>query len=282
MNHLGGLCALEKLIITVAPTGSVPQKSDTPFLPTTPDEIAETAYLCEQEGASVIHVHCRDEQGNPTSDYKLFSETVTKIRKRTKLVVMVSTSGVAGKSNEERAEPLRAKPEMGSLTMGSLNFTARKPPAVYVNSWETITYLATRMKEMSIKPELEAFDVGFISQGTMLEERELVEGPPHFQLVMGVGGGIPATLGNLLHMRNQLPPNATFTVAGIGRRQFDMTTMAIMMGGHVRVGLEDNIYISKGKQASNEEFVAQTRNIAEQLGRAVADVTDTRRILHLD
>jgi 3-keto-5-aminohexanoate cleavage enzyme len=272
---------LEKLVITVAPTGSVPRKADTPFLPTTPDEIAETAYLCEQEGASIIHVHCRDAKGNPTSDYNLFEETVAKIRKRTKLVVMVSTSGVAGKSDEERGEPLKTKPEMGSLTTGSLNFTARKPPAVYVNSWETITYLARRMKELSIKPELEAFDVGFIPQGMMLVEQGLVAEPPHFQLVMGVGGGIPATMDNLIHMRNQLPPNATFTVAGVGRRQSEMTSMAIMMGGHVRVGLEDNVYISKGQLASNEEFVAQTRKVAENMNRPVANADEARRILHI-
>jgi 3-keto-5-aminohexanoate cleavage enzyme len=272
---------LDKLIITVAPTGSVPRKSDTPFLPTTPEEIAETAYLCEQEGASVIHVHCRDAEENPTSEYKLFEETVSKIRKRTKLIIMVSTSGVAGKSDEERGEPLKTKPEMGSLTTGSLNFTGRKPPTVYVNSWETITYLARRMKEANIKPELEAFDLGFIPQGMMLVEQGLVAEPPHFQLVMGVGGGIPATINNLVHMRNQLPPNATFTVAGVGKRQADMITMAIMMGGHVRVGLEDNIYISKGQLASNEEFVAQTRRTAESLGRTVADSKEARRLLHI-
>ena len=269
---------MDKLIITVAPTGSVPRKVDTPFLPTTPDEIAETAYLCEQEGASVIHVHCRDDEEKPTSDYKLFDETVSKIRKRTNLIIMVSTSGVAGRSDDERAEPLKVKPEMGSLTTGSLNFTARKPPTVYMNSWETITYLAKKMKEMDIKPELEAFDVGFIPQGMMLVEQGLVEEPPHFQLVMGVGGGIPASIDNLVHMRSQLPPNATFTVAGMGRRQFDMTTMSIIMGGHVRVGLEDNIYISKGKLATNEEFVTQTRKTADSLGRSVADPREARRL----
>ena len=117
---------MEKLIITVAPTGSVPQKKDTTYVPVTPDEIAETAYSCEQEGASVIHLHCRDESENPTSDYDAFKETVNKIRKRTHLIIMVSTSGVAGKSDENRAEPLKTNPEMDSLTTGSLNFAGRK------------------------------------------------------------------------------------------------------------------------------------------------------------
>ncbi len=272
---------MEKLIITVAPTGSVPRKKDTPYLPVTPDEIAETAYLCEQEGASVIHVHCRDQNEDPTSDYGVFKETVERIRKRTHLIVMVSTSGVAGKSDDERAQSLRTNPEMASLTTGSLNFAGRRPSTVYVNTWETITFLARRMLEAEIKPEVEAFDVGFISQGVKLVEQGLVKRPAHFQLVMGVDGGIPASFDNLLHMRRQLPANATFTVAGIGRWQLNMTVMSIVSGGHVRVGLEDNIYFAKGKLASNEEFVARTRRLAENLQREVALPDEAREILKL-
>ena len=273
---------MEKLIITVAPTGSVPRKKDTPHVPLTPDEIAETAYLCEQEGASVIHVHCRDENQNPTSDYRVFKETLDKIRKRTHLITMASTSGVAGKSDEDRAQPLRAKPEMASLTSGSLNFTGRTPSIVYVNTWETITFLAGNMLKLSIKPEIEAFDVGFIHQGVKLVQQRLVKEPTHFQLVMGVDGGIPATLDNLLHLSRQLPQDATFSVAGVGREQLNMTTAAIMLGGHVRVGLEDNIYYAKGKLAANEEFVARTRKMAELLQREVASPQEARKILGLE
>jgi len=272
---------MEKLIITVAPTGSVPRKKDTPHVPVTPDEIAETAYLCEQEGASVIHVHCRDENENPTSDQRTFKATVDKIRKRTNLVVMVSTSGVAGKSDEERALPLAMKPEMASLTTGSLNFAGRKPSTVYVNTWETVTYLADRMLNAGIKPEMEAFDVGFISQGIKLVEQKLVKEPPHFQLVMGVDGGVPATVDNLLHMTRQLPERATFSVAGIGRWQLPVTTAAIVLGGHVRVGLEDNIYYAKGTLAANHEFVARVRKLAELLQRDVASPDEARKILGL-
>ncbi len=272
---------MDKLIITVAPTGSVPRKKDTPHLPITPEEIAEAAYRCEQEGASIIHVHCRDENEDPTSDYDLFQETVSKIRKRTKLLVMVSTSGVAGRSDEERAEPLRTRPDLASLTTGSLNFTGRTPPVVYTNSWVTITYLAQRMREFGVKPEMEAFDVGFIPQGIRLVREGLVAEPPLFQLVMGVGGGIPATINNLLHMRAQLPQNARFTVAGVGKAQLDMTSMSILMGGHVRVGLEDNIYLEKGKLVPNEDFVARTHRIAETLNREVATPDEARAILGL-
>jgi 3-keto-5-aminohexanoate cleavage enzyme len=272
---------MEKLIITVAPTGSVPRKKDTAHLPVTPDEIAETAYSCEQEGASVIHVHCRDESESPTSDYSVFKETVNRIRKRTHLIIMASTSGVAGKSDESRAEPLRTNPEMASLTTGSLNFAGRKPSSVYVNTLETITFLAKKMLEANIKPEMEAFDVGFIQQGVKLVEQGLVTQPPHFQLVMGVDGGIPATSDNLLHMRHQLPTNATFCVAGIGHWQLSMTTMAIILGGHVRIGLEDNIYYAKGRLAPNEEFVARARRTAKELQREVATPEEARKILGL-
>jgi 3-keto-5-aminohexanoate cleavage enzyme len=272
---------MEKLVITVAPTGSVPRKKDTPYLPVTPDEIAETAYVCEQEGASIIHVHCRDQNENPTSDYAIFKETVHKIRRRTNLIIMTSTSGIAGKSDEDRAQPLKTGPEMASLTTGSLNFAGRKPSLVYVNTWETITYLAQKMLQANIKPEIEAFDVGFVRQGIKLIEQGLVNQPAHFQLVMGVDGGIPATPANLLHLRNQLPPNATFSVAGTARWQLPMTTMAILLGGHVRVGLEDNIYYSKGKLARNEELVARARRLSQELQREVSTPDEARQILKL-
>jgi 3-keto-5-aminohexanoate cleavage enzyme len=272
---------MEKLIITVAPTGSIPRKKDTPYVPVTPDEIVETASLCEQEGASVIHVHCRDEKEDPTSDYTTFKETVDKIRKRTHLVVMVSTSGVAGKSDEERANVLKTRPDMASLTTGSLNFAGRKPSIVYVNTWETVTFLARKMHELNIKPEIEAFDVGFIQQGVKLAQMGLVKEPAHFQFVMGVDGGIPATVDNLLHMCRQFPSGSTFSVAGVGKSQLSMTTSAIVLGGHVRVGLEDNVYYAKGELAPNEEFVARVRKLAELLQREVASPEEARNILGL-
>ena len=272
---------MQKLIITVAPTGSVPRKKHTTFIPVTPDEIADAAYASEQEGASIIHVHCRDENENPTSNYDIFKETVEKIRKRTRLIIMTSTSGVAGHSDEDRAQPLRLCPEMASLTTGSLNFVGRKPPEVYVNSWETMSFLAKRMIESDIKPEIEIFDVGFIGQGAKLIQQGLVKEPAHFQLVMGVDGGIPATPGNLQHLSSQLTSNATYSVTGIGRSQLSMITMAIILGGHVRVGLEDNIYYAKGKLAPNEDFVSRVRQLAETLQREIATPDDARQILGL-
>ena len=273
--------AMEKLVITVAPTGSVPRKKDSPHVPVTPDEIAETAYLCEQAGASIIHVHCRDEDERPTSRFEIFKETVDKIRKRTKLIVMTSTSGIAGNTDADRATPLKTKPEMGSLTTGTLNFAGRTPSVVYVNSVETVQFLAKTLLDLHIKPEIEAFDVGFIQQGRKLVDMGLVKEPAHFQLVMGVDGGVPATPDNLIHMRNQLPPTATYVVAGMSRMQLPMTTMAVLLGGHVRVGLEDNLYLKKGVLARNEELVARARHLAEDLQREVATPDEARRIMGL-
>ena len=272
---------MDKVIITVAPTGSVPRKKDTPHVPVTPDEIAETAYRCEQEGAAIIHVHCRDENEKPTSRFDIFKETVDKIRKRTKLVVMTSTSGIAGQTDEDRTQPLRTAPDMGSLTTSTLNFAGRKPSVVYLNTVETVQFLAKEMLARNIKPEIEAFDVGFIQQGRKLIEAGLVKEPAHFQLVMGVDGGVPATPENLLHMRNQLPPTATFVVAGMARMQLSMTTMAILIGGHVRVGLEDNLYLRKGVLARNEELVARAKHLTEDLQREVATPDEARTIMGL-
>jgi 3-keto-5-aminohexanoate cleavage enzyme len=273
---------MEKLVITVAPTGSVPRKKDTPHVPVTPDEIAETAYLCEQAGASIIHVHCRDENEKPTSRFEVFKETVDKIRRRTKLIVMTSTSGIAGATDADRAAPLKTNPEMGSLTTGSLNFAGRTPTIVYVNTVETVQFLAKTMLDLHVKPEIEAFDVGFIQQGKKLIDLGLVREPAHFQLVMGVDGGVPATPENLLHMVGQLPPNASYVVAGMSRMQLPMTTMAILIGGHVRVGLEDNLYMKKGVLARNEELVDRARHLAEDLQREVATPDEARGIMGLE
>jgi len=247
----------------------------------TPDEIAETAYLCEQAGAAIIHVHCRDEEERPTSRVEIFQETVDKIRRRTKLVVMTSTSGIAGASDAERAAPLKTNPEMGSLTTGSLNFAGRKPSVVYVNSVETVQFLAKAMLDAGIKPEIEAFDVGFIHQGRKLIDMGLIREPAHFQLVMGVDGGIPASPENLLHMVGQLPPTATYVVAGMSRMQLPLTTMAILTGGHLRVGLEDNLYLKKGVLARNEDLVARARHLADDLQREVATPDEARLIMGL-
>jgi 3-keto-5-aminohexanoate cleavage enzyme len=269
---------MEKLIITAAVTGSLPTKTKTPHVPITPAEIVEAGVRCEQAGAAVIHVHARNPQDeSPSTDVRLFEEMYHGLKARTNLIIQISTGGRAGMAYESRSDRLELRPEMASLTTGSVNF----PDAVYANSPELITRLATDMQRLGIKPEMEIFDVSMIRNAVELAEKGLAEAPLHFDFVMGLKGAIPATIENLVHLKNSIPAGATWTVAGIGPAQLVVNTHAILMGGHVRVGLEDNIYYRKGELAPNERFVERTVRLAAEFGRAVATPDEARRIMHL-
>ena len=235
---------MEKLIITAAVTGSLPTKTKTPHVPITPAEIVEAGVRCEQAGAAVIHVHARNPQDeSPSTDVRIFEEIYHGLKARTGLIIQISTGGRAGMAYESRSDRLELRPEMASLTTGSVNF----PDAVYANSPELITRLATDMQRLGIKPEMEIFDVSMIRNAVELAEKGLAETPLHFDFVMGLKGAIPATIENLVHLKNSIPAGATWTVAGIGPAQLVVNTHAILMGGHVRIGLEDNIYYRKGE-----------------------------------
>jgi 3-keto-5-aminohexanoate cleavage enzyme len=269
---------MEKLIITAAVTGSLPTKKKTPFVPITPEEIVAAGVACEQAGAAVIHVHARNPADeSPSTDFRAFEEMTRGLRARTNLIVQISTGGRAGMAYEQRSERLTLKPEMASLTTGSVNF----PDSVYANSPGLIERLARDMQTHGIKPEMEIFDVSMIRNAVDLAERGLAVSPLHFDFVMGLKGAIPATIENLVHLKNSIPPGATWTVAGIGPAQLVMNTHAILMGGHVRVGLEDNIYYRKGELAPNERFVERVVKLAGEFGRAVASPDEARRIMRL-
>ena len=269
---------MEKLIITAAVTGSVPTKRKTPHVPITPAEIVEAGVRCEQAGASVIHVHARNPQDeSPSTDVRIFEEIYHGLKARTKLIIQISTGGRAGMAYEQRRDRLELRPEMASLTTGSVNF----PDSVYANSPELITQLATDMQRLGIKPEMEVFDVAMVRNAVDLVERGLAAAPLHFDFVLGLKGAIPATIENLVHLRNSIPPGSTWTVAGIGPAQLVMNTHAILMGGHVRIGLEDNIYLRKGELAPNERFVERMVRLAAEFGRGVAGPDEARRIMHL-
>ena len=269
---------MEKLIITAAVTGSLPTRARTPHVPITPAEIVEAGVRCEQAGAAVIHVHARNPQDeSPSTDVRLFEEMYHGLKAATKLIIQISTGGRAGMAYEYRSDRLELRPEMASLTTGSVNF----PDAVYANSPELITRLATDMQRLGIKPEMEIFDVSMIRNAVELAEKGLAETPLHFDFVMGLKGAIPATIENLVHLKNSIPAGATWTVAGIGPAQLVVNTHAILMGGHVRVGLEDNIYLRKGELAPNERFVERMVRLAAEFGRAVATPDQARRIMHL-
>ena len=269
---------MEKLIITAALTGAEVTKDIQPSLPVSPDEIAEAAYQCYLAGASIVHVHARDEEGNPTQSYDVYKEIKEKIEAKCPVIVQPSTGGATWHTPEERLQPVELKPEMATLSAGTCNFGNE----VFMNTGEYMVKFATRMKELGVKPEIEVFERGMIENAKRLIKQGLVASPAHFDFVLGVPGACPGTPEDLMHMIRCLPNDATWTVAGIGRSETPLATMAIILGGHVRVGFEDNVYYSKGVLAdSNAQLVERVVRISKELGREVATPDEARQILNL-
>lgn len=267
-----------KLIITVAPTGSKPRKEHTPHVPVTTGEIVEDALRCEQAGASVLHIHTRDEAQNPSDDPERFRAVVEALAGRTRLILQVSTGGRAGTDLESRRRRLAMDVEMASLTTGSVNF----PNTAYVNPPQLVRGLAGEMRKRSIKPEIEVFDLAMLHNAIYLMEDGLIPAPLHFNFVMGLRGAMPARVEHLAHLKMFLPAGATWGVSAIGAAQLPMAVHAILMGGHVRVGLEDNIYYDRGKLATNQMLVERVVKISRMLGREVATPDEAREMLGLD
>lgn len=268
---------MEKLVITVALNGAEVRREQTPHLPVTPAEIAEAAARCREAGAAMIHIHGRRPDGTPTQDAAVYAEMISAVQARTDLIVQVSTGGAVGMTAEERLAPVLLKPEMASLTTGTVNFG----DGVFMNAPEMIEAFARAMVANGVVPEIECFDLGHIDNALALVKKGILTLPLHFDFVMGVPGGIAPTVRNLVHMSESIPTGCTWSVAGIGRAQLPLATAAMVMGGNVRVGLEDNIYYRKGVLASNEMLVARVVRIAEELGREVATPDEARRILRL-
>lgn len=271
---------MEKLIITAAIVGSRPTKAMNPAVPYTPAEIAGAAVDCWRAGAAVAHIHVRHpESGAPSMELDLFQEVVDQIRDECDMLINLTTSGfhLDGEDvDEQRLAPVGLKPELCSLDIGSVNFKEGafiNPPA-----WGALA--AERMRAASVKPEIEVFELGHIAQARALIDEGYIEAPPYFQLCMGVGWGIEATADNLRFMYAKLPPGAIWSVLGVGRAQVPMTTMGIELGGHVRVGFEDNLYLEKGLLAtSNAQFVERVVKLTEKRGRPVASPEEAHRIL---
>lgn len=267
---------MEKLIITAALTGAEVTKEQCPTLPVTPDEIAEAAYECWKVGASIVHVHARDAEGNPTQDYEVYKEILEKTKAKCDIIVQPSTGGAVWHTPEQRLQPVELAPEMATLSCGTCNFGDE----VFMNTEAAIEKFAKRMKEMGVKPEIEVFERGMIENAKKLVKKGLVDAPLHFDFVLGVPGASPGNPEDLMYMVNQIPAGSTWTVAGVGRYQLPLTTMAILLGGNVRVGFEDNIYYSKGVKAdSNAQMVARIVRLANELGREVATPDEARAIL---
>jgi 3-keto-5-aminohexanoate cleavage enzyme len=270
---------MEKLIITAALTGNVPTRERTPHVPLNPDEIAADVERCAAAGASVFHIHARDDKGLPTLDLTVFTETVRRIKARTPdVIIQLSTGARAGRDFEARANPVRLLPEMASFTTGSNNL----PGIVYENSPDFIAFLAGVFQETGVKPEIEVFETGMINNALHLVKKGLLANPLHFDFVLGAPGSMPGTVRNLVFLADSLPPGATWTVAGIGRAEMPLATAAIAMGGHVRVGIEDNLLLPDGTLATNTQLVDRAATIARTMGRKIASPAEARRILSLD
>lgn len=269
---------MEKLIITAALCGAETTREDNPNLPLTVEEIAEAGIEAAHAGASILHLHMRDKEGKASQDPALFEEAMSLIKRESDVILQFSTGGAVGMAIEERIGPLSLKPEMATLTTGTVNFGDE----VFYNPPLYVEAFAQRMKELKIKPEVEVFEAGMIRNALYLVKKGLLEEPLHFDLVMGVPGAIGGEARDLLYLVESLPPSSTFTVAGIGRYELPLGAMAIILGGHVRVGFEDNIFYQKGVLAkSNAELVARMKRISQEIGREVAAPKEARKILGL-
>ncbi len=268
----------QPVIITAALVGAELTLAECPHLPITPEQIGLAAAEACQAGASIIHLHVRMPDGQPTQDKEIFRQAIAAIQARCDVIIQVSTGGAVGMTAQERLQPVHLKPEMATLTTGSVNFGNE----IFANPWSLIQDFAQAMQEHGVKPELEIFDAGMIANALRLRDNGLVSEPLHFDLVLGVPGGMPATVRNLVYLVESLPPGASWSAAGIGRAQTLLAAAAIAMGGHARVGFEDNIYYRRGELAtSNAQLAARVSRLANELGRPVASPADARRILGL-
>jgi uncharacterized protein (DUF849 family) len=281
---MGGESGIGKLIVNAALTGMVPTKEDNPSVPVTPDEIAADALRCRVAGASIVHLHARDENGRPSYRADVYREIVEKVRRASPdVIVCVSTSGRVFKTFEERSQVLgldgAAKPEMASLTLGSLNF----PREASVNDPNTIRRLADTMAERGIVPELEIFDLGMLDYAKYLIEQGVLREPFYFNLLLGSLGTLAATPFHLITLVISLPAAATWAATGIGRFQFPINTLAIAMGGHVRVGLEDSLYLDadKTRPATNTTLVQRLVHAGRAIEREPATPDEARQIIGL-
>lgn len=272
---------MDKLIINAAITGMVPMKADNPHVPISVEEIIADARRCRDAGASIVHLHARDEEGNATYRKDIYSQILRGVREACPdIILCVSTSGRVFKTFEQRSEVLEAvdpAPEMASLTLGSMNF----PKVESVNSPNMIKSLALKMQERGIVPEWECFDLGMVEYSHYLISHDILKPPFYCNILLGSLGTMSATPFNLASIVKALPTGVTWAIAGIGRFQFAMNTMSITMGGHVRVGLEDNLWYddARTRLATNPDLIERLVKVADAVGRPVASPDEAREMI---
>ena len=274
----------DKVIITVAQTGALVNKKMNPNVPEQPHEIIASAKECYDEGAAIVHIHARDKNGENTSDPETFMAIRDGIRETCNLIIQFSTGGGPELTQEQRIECLKAQPEMASLNMGSMMRIFGKYAGVpWSNMPDEIEWYVSRMRELGVKPEMEVYNFAMFRDVNAVIEKGLVEEPYYINLVLGMRyqGACDATPKILSRLYDFLPDDAFFNCTAVGPAQLPITTMAMIMGSCVRVGLEDNIFYSKGELATNAQLVARSVRIARELGKEPATPDEARAILGL-
>jgi uncharacterized protein (DUF849 family) len=279
-----------KVIITAALTGVLTTRQQSPAIPYTPNEIAEEARRSVEAGASIVHIHARQDNGMPAYDVDTYRRIDEAVRQRCPDVIINYSTGAVGVDREDRVAHVSAlRPDMAALNMGSMNYAiySRKKKTfyhdhVFANPFSDIRFFLEAMNEAGTRPEMECFDSGHINNAQPLIDLGLLRPPYQFSLIMGVLGGIPASTRNLVHQVDSLPPDSFWQVIGISLKQWPLVAAAVTMGGNVRVGLEDNLYLSQGELASsNGELVAKAAEMVRLIGGEVTSIAEARQILQL-
>jgi 3-keto-5-aminohexanoate cleavage enzyme len=265
-------------ILTAAIVGAETTRAQNPNLPITAEEIGIEAARCRENGAAIIHLHVRETDGRPSQSRELFARAIEEIRKRTDVIIQTSTGGAVGMSAEQRAQPVALRPEMATLNCGTLNFGDE----IFDNPFPLMRRMATVIREAGVTPELELYEFGHLDNALLLAKEGLLTPPFHVQLVLGVRGGMAPTEARVKLLVSELPPGSSWGVAGIGRHQLPMVQLALSLGGNARVGLEDNVYVSKGVLAQGSwELCGEARKIAAGVGRALSTPEEARKQLRL-
>ncbi len=277
-----------KRIISVAVTGAWPTRKDNPNLPVTPQEIADDVYACWKAGAAVAHIHVRNDDGTPSTAFERYKETIDLIREKKDCDIclnITSSGGTLGagstdEDDEARIRPIRELlPEMCSYDCGTLNWQYR---TIFENHPRFLEKLGLETQRLQVKPEIEIFDIGMIYAANYYVKKGILKAPCHFQLILGAAGGVNATVEDMVDLTRRLPEGCTWAAAGIGKGHMPIMLAAIAMGGHLRVGMEDNVFYRKGLPAqSNAQFVARAKRLIEEAGFEAATPSEAREILGL-
>lgn len=271
-----------KRVITACLCGSWPTRKDNPAVPYTPEEIANDAYECWKAGAAIVHIHVREADGTPSIRYELYEETVNRIRahKDCDVCINITSSGKVGGEDEERIDPIRKLlPELASFDAGTLNWMHKY---IFENRPEFLEKLGLALQECNVKPEIEIFDAGMVYNTIYYMKKGILQTPCHYQIVLGAAGGMTNTIENLVYLKNILPEGSTWAAAGIGAGHMPIMLATIAMGGHLRVGLEDNVFYHRGVPAeSNAQLVARAKRLLEEAGLEAATPDEARKIYGL-